>query len=567
MSQRSFSYRAAPVEKNGRLVDIRLEWGSGRSSLMGGSPARSEQSAVTRQTAKSNTLPVLLGSGLGHAVQALLDRGPGPVAVVDKEEPILTVSGCRERFSSRREVLWIEDPDPGAALEKLTRWQLEHGGAPFQPVVLPHYLRLDREYYHGLLQALSASSRYDFWARARYAKFASYPPRVLLMTSGYFLVEELRAACERMGTPYRLITIEEREAGRTEFIETLLQTVMEFKPDFVLTVNHLGVDREGVLTELLERLELPLASWFVDNPHLILYQYQRLASPLTALFTWDRDNVGTLRDKGFSRVGYLPLCTDATRFRPVRASSPAPKGWRARVSFVGNSMLSKVGGRMKVGRFPAALLRSYRMVAQEFGSSTLRSVEEHLAAHHPDLHKIFQELATVEQRLAYETLITWEATRRYRKRCVGELLPFVPLIAGDRGWKTQFKGTGAAWRWHPELNYYRDLPRFYPLSEINFNCTSMQMKGAVNQRVFDVPACGAFVLTDQREQMDALFEPGSESVAYTDPEEIPELIDSYLRHPRQRAAVTAAARKRILAEHTYEHRLKEIFAVMTRLFA
>ena len=553
--------------KNGRLVDIRLEWDSGRSCLMAGSRTRSGQSAAGGPSAKANTLPVLLGSGLGHDVQALLDRGQGPVAVVDKEKPILDVSGCRERFAGHREVLWVEDPDQGAALKKLTRWQLEHGGAPLQPVVLPNYLRLDREYYHGLLQALSASSRCDFWARARYAKFVSDPLRVLLMTSGYFLVEELRAACERMGVPHRLIVIEEMEAGRTEFVESLLQAVMEFRPDFVLTVNHLGVDREGVLTELLERLELPLASWFVDNPHLILYRYQRLASPLTAIFTWDRDNVESLRHKGFPKVLYLPLCTDATRFRPGRAAPAAPKEWRSRVSFVGNSMLSKVGGRMKAGRFPAALLRSYRRVAQGFGSCTRRSVEEYLAAHHSDLYAIFQDLPTVEQRLAYETMITWEATRGYRKECVGGLLPFSPLIVGDRGWKTQFKGAGGAWRWHPELNYYRDLPKFYPLSEINFNCTSMQMKGAVNQRVFDVPACGAFVLSDHRGQMDALFEPESESVTYKEPGEIPELIDFYLRRPRLRAAVAAAARKRVLAEHTYEHRLREIFAVMTRLFA
>ena len=73
--------------------------------------------------------------------------------------------------------------------------------------------------------------------------------------------------------------------GCAEFVEELLRAVVEFKPDFVFTVNHLGVDREGVLIDLLARLELPLASWFVDNPHLILYVYDRLNSPWTSIFT------------------------------------------------------------------------------------------------------------------------------------------------------------------------------------------------------------------------------------------------------------------------------------------
>ena len=46
------------------------------------------------------------------------------------------------------------------------------------------------------------------------------------------------------------------------------------------------------------------------------------------------------------------------------------------------------------------------------------------------------------------------------------------------------------------LNYYKDLPLLYNACKINFNATSLQMKEAVNQRVFDVPACGAFLLTD-----------------------------------------------------------------------
>jgi spore maturation protein CgeB len=54
------------------------------------------------------------------------------------------------------------------------------------------------------------------------------------------------------------------------------------------------------------------------------------------------------------------------------------------------------------------------------------------------------------------------------------------------------------------------------------------MKGAVNQRVFDVPVCGGFLLTDHRRQMESLFEPGREIVCYQEPGEIPDLVRHYL---------------------------------------
>jgi spore maturation protein CgeB len=531
-------------------------------------------------------LPVLLGAGTGAALARLLELHPGPVAVVDRSTEILAVTRLRDRHADATaagRILWVTDDDADAALRTLTRWQYENGGLQLLPLPHPFYLRLDRAHYARLRDVLSASARFNFWERAAYPKFADPAalPRVLLITSQYFLMGEIVTACQRLGVPHHLLTLDDDEVGRGEFVEKLLRAVVEFRPDFAFTINHLGVDREGVLTDLLEKLRLPLASWFVDNPHLILYLYRRIVSPWTAIFTWDADNLPSLRDLGFEHVAYLPLGTDPVRFAPPASPPPASHPWRARVSFVGNSMVYKVAHRMKAGKLPAALLRSYREVAEGFGAHGERSVGAYLRAHQPQLAAVYDGLGGLggpdgpdglnglngaERRLSYETMLTWEATRQYRAACVARTLPFAPLIVGDRGWRKVFRTAPAGWRLHPEINYYSELPAFYPLSEINFNCTSKQMKGAVNQRVFDVPATGSFVLTDWRDQIENLFEPGREVVCYAEPEEADDLLRRYLDHPEERARVVAAARRRILAEHTYEHRLRALLDHMRRIF-
>jgi len=550
---------------DGGLADVKLVWEGRTWHLLGRSGADLEIRAVSKFS-KDQGLPVLIGTGLGHGLRKLLDQYPGPVAVVDKEEPILKLTGCREEFSSNPRVFWVSDPDPDEALRSLSKWQMENSGKPFVALVLPVYLRLDRGYYGFLNEQLSASQKYDFWAKANYPKFTSHPPRVLHLTSDYFLMGELVRASERLQTPHYFINIGAKEKGCTEFVEQLLKAVVEFKPDFIFTINHLGVDREGVLMDLIERLRLPLASWFVDNPNLILYLYKRLVSPWTAIFTWDADNVAALKSQGFSHVHYLPLATDVNRFKPLR-QIPKRHPWRSKVSFVGNSMIYKVGHRMKAGKFPRELLTAYRKLAQGFGESSERGVSAFMAQAHPDLKRVFDTLETQEQQLCYETMITWEATRQYRKKCVEQILPFRPLIAGDKGWNITFKDQTGQWRWHPELSYYDELPGFYPLSDVNFNCTSKQMKGAVNQRVFDVPASGAFVLTDHRVQMESLFEPGREIISYQDPSEIQDLVRFYLKNEAPRKKVVQAASKRILSEHTYEHRLNSLFETMRETFA
>jgi spore maturation protein CgeB len=216
---------------------------------------------------------------------------------------------------------------------------------------------------------------------------------------------------------------------------------------------------------------------------------------------------------------------------------------------------------------PRELTRNYRDIAAAFGESEERSVAAFLRANYPREAGLFDSMDSLERRLAFETMITWESTRQYRRRCVEALMPFRPLIVGDDGWKKTFAGEGERWRWHPELSYYDDLPDFYPLSEVNFNTTSKQMKGAVNQRVFDCPAAGAFVLTDEREQMERLFEPGREVAVYGEPEEAADLVRRYLDRPAEREAIVERARARVLQEHTYEHRLMSLFGAMREIFA
>jgi len=82
-----------------------------------------------------------------------------------------------------------------------------------------------------------------------------------------------------------------------------------------------------------------------------------------------------------------------------------------------------------------------------------------------------------------------------------------------------------------------------------------------------VPAAGGFLLTDWREQMEELFEPGLETAAYREPGEIPDLLRHYLDTPPAREAVVSRARDRILAGHDYSDRLKLMLKTVRRRYA
>lgn len=387
-------------------------------------------------------------------------------------------------------------------------------------------------------------------------------PRILLMTSQYFLLGEIRAALDRLNVPCELLDFNTKEMDLDTFVNTVRAALNGFRPDFVLTVNHLGVDHEGVLAQILNEADVPLASWFVDSPFLLLDTYRNLTGCRTAVFTWDSSTVKPLSTMGFDTVAHLPLGCDPTRFVPGRTD--APEQWRARVSFVGNSMKTKVERRFVAAQASFALVEAGFDLAEGFAEADEDTARQYIARVRPDLA---ERLAGVPapQRLAYETYITWLATCLYRRECIVRTMPFEPLIVGDNGWTELYKNF-SGWRYHKELSYYNDLPIFYPASEVNFNCTSRQMRGAVNQRVFDVPCCGAFLVTDRREGIEDLFEPETEVICYDDKDQIEGLITRYLDDPKGREAVANAARRRILAEHTYEHRMVTLMEHMRKTF-
>jgi spore maturation protein CgeB len=555
---------AAP---DGTILDVRLEAGGKVRHLAGrgGAAAEAERlsaalAALAREDPQAGPpMAVLLGAGLGAGIEAALEAGCPAVFVLDREVAIDGATGVRARYAADGRVRFGDAPDPLAAAALATDAARAAGLARLCVVTHPAYPRLDPPWYGGVAAGLA---RYEALRREiGYRKLAGAKPRVLLLWRPYFLYREIETALARLGLAHERLDMGRGEHGETAVIEGLLAAVARFKPDFALTVNHLGLDREGRLTALLAEIGLPLASWFVDSPRLVLHDYAGLAGPGVMLFSYDADMVAAMAEKGFGRAAWLPLATDPDRFSP---RGPVPgHPWQTEVSFVGASMNAQAASALAV--LPRPLARAVAAAATDFAASPERDAGRFLAGHAATAAG-FAALVGAPARLQAELALTWEATRRIRQDCVSRLLPLRPLIAGDDGWEAAYPGCGTAWRRLPPLDYYDELPLFYPQSAVSLNTTSLQMKGAVNQRVFDVPACGGFVVTDAREQLDALFEPGRETAVYAEPGEITELVRHYLARPAERERISAAARRRILATHTYGHRLTELVAAMQKAF-
>lgn len=100
------------------------------------------------------------------------------------------------------------------------------------------------------------------------------------------------------------------------------------------------------------------------------------------------------------------------------------------------------------------------------------------------------------------------------------------------------------------INLHRDPPAIKPLSP--------------NERTFNVAACNAFQLIDDtRPDLAKLFEIGKEIVTFHDEKDLAEKASYYIKHEQERKQIAGAAYHRVLAEHTYRHRINKILSMIS----
>ncbi|MCC6748529.1 MAG: glycosyltransferase [Deltaproteobacteria bacterium] len=371
-----------------------------------------------------------------------------------------------------------------------------------------------------------------------YRKFASDRATVLLLDGNYHLGAECLRAFDRLGHRVESVPVTTPVAS---FVQALLWKLVEVRPDFVLSINHLGFDEGGALGALLEELELPVAVWYVDSPQFVLRQGGLPARSVTSLFLWERTLLPAMRARGAEDLHYLPLATDPSRF-PCRPEAPARP-----LAFVGDSMQS--AQEKWRARLNGAGRRQARRLAEALLAAA--SAADRAALLHP---------ADGPGRPDWNVLgaATWEATATHRLGLLRAVAGPDLHLYGDAGWKRLLPTATFC----GPLDYGEALAAVYRSSAVNLNATSRQMPTAVNQRVFDVPACGGFVLSDAQADVGEHFELGSEAVVYRDADELAALCRHYLAHPEERAAVARRARERVLRDHTYETRVQTLLAAL-----
>ena len=139
-------------------------------------------------------------------------------------------------------------------------------------------------------------------------------------------------------------------------------------------------------------------------------------------------------------------------------------------------------------------------------------------------------------------------------------LPGMQFLLGGAGWGDKAMTANVRYLDHV---YTRDHNAFNctPRAVLNVSRDSMARYGfSPATRVFEAAGAGACLITDAWEGIELFFEPDSEILVARSGAEVGEHLQSLT--PEKRRAIGQAALRRVLAEHTYDHRAATVEKVL-----
>jgi spore maturation protein CgeB len=141
------------------------------------------------------------------------------------------------------------------------------------------------------------------------------------------------------------------------------------------------------------------------------------------------------------------------------------------------------------------------------------------------------------------------------------LLPERRFLLGGSGWEDKHLPPNVTLLGHVSTNDHNAL-NCTPLAVLNVTRADMAENGwSPATRLFEAAGAGACLITDAWEGIEAFLEPGSEVLVAGCAEDVAGLLQGLT--PARARQIGAAARRRLVAEHTYAHRAEQVEAILT----
>lgn len=374
-----------------------------------------------------------------------------------------------------------------------------------------------------------------------------------LIGSGLLFVDDVADTLRSMEysvftLDYSLLSVEE--------IDNIFEN---YKPNLVFCINYV----HGI-SECCERYNTLFFCWEID-PSIDSVKYNGSSSKNSYIFTYRKKNLDLFFNAGFINTVYLPLASNPQKRFPPILNDEEKEKYSSRVSFVGESMASQA----------QVLFKKFLSLCDAFGldlqTCTARannilqeqrkdfsdfSVADLIQDEFPELYADPNKLQSFN--LNPVMLLGEMAAAEKRLYYMKALESYAINLWGDSDWQ-KIVGNGAIYR--GKAGHHSEINKIYSTSLINIDINRIYQKDIVTMRVFDVLACGGFVLTEYTDTLNELFKIGDELDTFDSIEEMKDKVEYYLNNPSLIHQIAQKGRERVLKDHTIYQRVQKMHEI------
>jgi spore maturation protein CgeB len=333
----------------------------------------------------------------------------------------------------------------------------------------------------------------------------------------------------------------------------------------------MAINYRSGLAEFCHQERCPLICWEIDPS---LYALSPLTCPPEGvrIFTYRRANVARFLDAGFREVKYLPLAANPEKRTPRTLTAEDRQRYAAPLSFVGASLVSEALSFKE--RF-AERYAEWRGGGAENKAEGLELLEEVLAVQRRDFSRYGLQallearcapfIAFARERPPFQDPIMLAAeiaASEKRLTYVANLGKLGLAVWGDPGWNLVERHGVRYMGRHAHHN--EELTKVYCATGINIDIGRLYQPDIVTMRVFDVMACGGFLLAEWSDALVELFEPGKEVETYRSLEELLQKAGHYLAHPEAARKIADRGMEAVRRKHDIPSRVAHMVGTLRR---
>ncbi len=379
---------------------------------------------------------------------------------------------------------------------------------------------------------------------------------ILFYRYGSICEPDIIAGFEELGNHVSEITLEiyNKETTPLEGLTALKEELLSHPYDFVFSVNFYPF-----ISEVCNIFHIRYICWTVDSPVMELYS-DCIKNPWNRIFLFDKAQYEEFHPQNPDCIFHLPLASNPARWQNVieSASGADCRKYTGAVAFVGSLYTEKCPYDRLTGA--PDYLKGYLegiMEAQSkiYGCYFLEellsdSVVDSFRACMPGFYTPLETFRRDDRAATAQIYLCAKisATERVRTmRLLGGRYPVSLYTASDT--------TGIPVKNCGPVKTLTEMPLVFHHSKINLNITAKAIRTALPLRVFDVLACGGFLLTNYQSELADCFTIGSDLDCYTGEEELLDKTEYYLTHDAERREIAHNGLETVIKYHNYPERL------------